>query len=684
MDKEYEKNIKPILNIYDKIRETLRFENIELPKIVVVGDQSSGKSSVLESITGIQLPRGENTVTKCPIVIQMREAKSKEFEHATIRIEGEDDRNLHKINIDDIKVQLELYQEKVLSCGKDEISEVPIYVCIEKVGVPNLTLYDLPGITYKNEKLTTKIRNIINKYCAGKETLILLVIPAIQDFTTSEAISLIRKFPDFQDRTIAIITKIDIAIKTEKNIANKINNNELDLKFKPIVVRNRTQEEIDLNLSSNETREREYQLFQENRNTLMNIPAESLGTAQLVRTLVQQQKIKLLSSKSAIRDQIAGKLYVINDEYRTLPLPSVNPHDKYLRFKECLTKFVKKYQNLTSGTIFNLEEPSSNLCARIKEKFDDFLMYFKDRRAYFLSEEYYQKLKKLTTESLGLTLPNIINAHCINMIIVQEIDRVKPTLYSLLGECKEYLKKILLDLTDYFETYPKLKYQIENYLKDSLEQQSKGVQILIDKLISCESSSVFTSNDYYMDLYDKMIQKITAERTTERTADTITTPQIPTKHGIFGRSANSDISSVSGNAFSTINNVDPLNKKNINESEIVINDCRVKRDELCNNIINAKSKEDSHIVQLMVSTYAYWIVLDRRFNDYYQQLIIMDLVYYYRDRMEIDIETQFSPFARKENEGFIEECELTTKRREELEVSRRNLEHALKMLDGII
>ena len=56
MEKEYVKNIKPILDCYDKIREILTNEKIELPKIVVVGDQSSGKSSVLESITGVSLP----------------------------------------------------------------------------------------------------------------------------------------------------------------------------------------------------------------------------------------------------------------------------------------------------------------------------------------------------------------------------------------------------------------------------------------------------------------------------------------------------------------------------------------------------------------------------------------------------------------------------------------------------
>jgi len=47
--------------------------SIELPQIVVVGAQSSGKSSVLESIVGRDfLPRGSGIVTRCPLVLQLK------------------------------------------------------------------------------------------------------------------------------------------------------------------------------------------------------------------------------------------------------------------------------------------------------------------------------------------------------------------------------------------------------------------------------------------------------------------------------------------------------------------------------------------------------------------------------------------------------------------------------------
>lgn len=62
---QYNAQVRPVLDAIDRVRPYLAGENIELPAIVVVGDQSSGKSSVLESISGVSLPRGTNIVTRC-------------------------------------------------------------------------------------------------------------------------------------------------------------------------------------------------------------------------------------------------------------------------------------------------------------------------------------------------------------------------------------------------------------------------------------------------------------------------------------------------------------------------------------------------------------------------------------------------------------------------------------------
>ena len=52
MEEAFARTIRPKLDVIDKVRPYLADQNIDLPAIVVVGDQSSGKSSLLESISG--------------------------------------------------------------------------------------------------------------------------------------------------------------------------------------------------------------------------------------------------------------------------------------------------------------------------------------------------------------------------------------------------------------------------------------------------------------------------------------------------------------------------------------------------------------------------------------------------------------------------------------------------------
>jgi len=74
LDQRLTRKIELIDNFREKFSSEIN-RKLKLPQIIVVGDQSSGKSSILEAISGIKLPKGVNTVTRCPIVIQMRKSE---------------------------------------------------------------------------------------------------------------------------------------------------------------------------------------------------------------------------------------------------------------------------------------------------------------------------------------------------------------------------------------------------------------------------------------------------------------------------------------------------------------------------------------------------------------------------------------------------------------------------------
>lgn len=65
MEKGISSNLRGVISLVDKLRDINLESYIQLPKIVVVGSQSSGKSSLIEQIVGLDfLPRGSvNTIS---------------------------------------------------------------------------------------------------------------------------------------------------------------------------------------------------------------------------------------------------------------------------------------------------------------------------------------------------------------------------------------------------------------------------------------------------------------------------------------------------------------------------------------------------------------------------------------------------------------------------------------------
>nr|GEZ29123.1 dynamin-related protein 4C-like [Tanacetum cinerariifolium] len=139
----YNDKIRPILDVVDKLRRlNVTQEGIPLPTIVVVGDQSSGKSSVLESLAGISLPRGQGICTRVPLVMRLQHHEE-DVPKFTLKYQNKEE---------------EIYDEsgisKSITKATDEVAgnckgvaNIPLTLVVKKKGVPDLTMVDLPGIT---------------------------------------------------------------------------------------------------------------------------------------------------------------------------------------------------------------------------------------------------------------------------------------------------------------------------------------------------------------------------------------------------------------------------------------------------------------------------------------------------------------------------------------------------------
>ncbi|KAF1804067.1 P-loop containing nucleoside triphosphate hydrolase protein [Mucor lusitanicus] len=184
-------------------------ETLKLPSIVVIGSQSSGKSSVLEAIVGHEfLPKGSNMVTRRPIELTLIHTPHQEEEYGEFP-----DLGLGKI-FDFKKIQKTLVDLNMAVSESECVSDKPIELRVYSPNVPDLTLIDLPGyiqISNRNqpETLKNKIEDLCEKYIRGPN-IILAVCSANVDLANSPALKASRKWDPLGLRTIGVITKMDL------------------------------------------------------------------------------------------------------------------------------------------------------------------------------------------------------------------------------------------------------------------------------------------------------------------------------------------------------------------------------------------------------------------------------------------------------------------------------------------
>ncbi|KAJ7650419.1 P-loop containing nucleoside triphosphate hydrolase protein [Roridomyces roridus] len=188
-------------------------DGLKLPSIVVIGSQSSGKSSVLEAIVGQEfLPKGNNMVTRRPIELTLVHTYSTDGQ--TPQEYGEFPAlGLGKIT-DFSAIQRTLTDLNLAVPASDAVSNEPIDLRIYSPNVPDLTLIDLPGYIQlasldQPDSLREKISSLCEKYIR-EPNLILAVCAADVDLANSPALRASRKVDPLGLRTIGVITKMDL------------------------------------------------------------------------------------------------------------------------------------------------------------------------------------------------------------------------------------------------------------------------------------------------------------------------------------------------------------------------------------------------------------------------------------------------------------------------------------------
>ncbi|XP_023639989.1 dynamin-related protein 1D isoform X2 [Capsella rubella] len=276
-----------------------------LPSVAVVGGQSSGKSSVLESIVGRDfLPRGSGIVTRRPLVLQLRKTGNGTEEYAEFLHLP----NKKFTNFALVRKEIEDETDRITGNGKNkQISPVPIHLIV------NLTLIDLPGLTKvavegQPETIVQDIEPMVRSYVTKPNCLILAISPANQDIATSDAIKLAKEVDPTGDRTFGVLTKLDLMDKGTNALA-VIEGRSYRLQYPWVGIVNRSQADINKNVDMMVARKKEREYFE-----------TSPDYGHLANKMGSEFLAKLLSKllESIIRSRIPSIVSLINKNIEEL------------------------------------------------------------------------------------------------------------------------------------------------------------------------------------------------------------------------------------------------------------------------------------------------------------------------------------------------------------------------------
>jgi GTP-binding protein EngB required for normal cell division len=200
---------KKMIQIRSLLQTVGQSDKLTLPSIVVIGSQSSGKSSVLEAIVGHEfLPKGNNMVTRRPIELTLVNTPDAKAEYGEFPALG-----LGKVT-DFSHIQKTLTDLNLAVPAEQCVTDDPIQLRIYSPNVPDLSLIDLPGYIQvvgrdQPAELKEKIAELCDKYIQ-QPNIILAISAADVDLANSTALRASRRVDPRGERTIGVITKMDL------------------------------------------------------------------------------------------------------------------------------------------------------------------------------------------------------------------------------------------------------------------------------------------------------------------------------------------------------------------------------------------------------------------------------------------------------------------------------------------
>ncbi|PKK69710.1 hypothetical protein RhiirC2_747881 [Rhizophagus irregularis] len=472
-------------------------EALRLPSIVVIGSQSSGKSSVLEAIVGHEfLPKGSNMVTRRPIELTLIHTPKSKEEYGEFPQLG-----LGKIH-DFSHIQQTLRDLNLAVSESECVSNKSIELRIYSPNVPDLTLIDLPGyiqVTNKNqpETLKDKIVELCEQYIR-EPNIILAVCAADVDLANSEALKASRKVDPLGLRTIGVITKMDLV---EPEIGSAILRNTdypLHLGYIGVVCKPPTNRNNQKNITSALMRHEE-QFFRSNY--VYSQRGIQVGTGTLRRKLMEvleeSMAKSLFSIVGAVQLELEEARYQFKVQYNDRRITAESYVAETIdsikhNFKDFAHSFGKPQVRHEVRTM--LEQRVLDLCAEL---------YWTDSKIVDLTkasaDDLYWQYKldmssaALTKSGIGRTstqlVVDVLMANMEKLASMEPLNNHPDTSSKVLNFSNEILRNKFHTTADQVENCVKpYKYEVECSEQEWADGVKRSIILLEKELESCDKA----------------------------------------------------------------------------------------------------------------------------------------------------------------------------------------------------
>ncbi|XP_017350323.1 interferon-induced GTP-binding protein Mx1-like isoform X1 [Ictalurus punctatus] len=500
LSEKYEEKVRPYIDLIDSLRPLGVEKDLALPAIAVIGDQSSGKSSVLEALSGVPLPRGgEGIVTRCPLELKMKKSRQKDFWHGKIKY-----KDIERNIADPADVERSIRKAQNEIAGALGMSDELIRLEVTSTNAPDLTFIDLPGIVRvpvkgQPEDIEEQIKSLMKKFITKQDTIILVVVPCNVDITTTEALKMAQKIDLLGERTIGILTKPDLVEKgKEDEVVSVINNDIIFLTKGYTVVRCQGQQEVVDRISLYEAIEKEKHFFIEHPHFRMPYKAGKATIPKLAENLTLELVLHIEKSLPQLKEQIQLMLAETQTELdRYNSGPPTDPEQWMDFLTDKITAFTQDAIKITIGEETK-SVPHVNIFSTLRREFNDWKTDL-DKRGKTFNKGIEKEVKEYEEKYRGRELPGFINYKTFEIILKDQIKQLEKPAIRRMKDISDFIRNEFIQLAQSnFPDFPNLlkltKTKIENIkqLKESEAESMLNTQFNMELMIYTQDS-VYTN-----------------------------------------------------------------------------------------------------------------------------------------------------------------------------------------------